>query len=104
MTQRTPDDLWRDFPKTATEFEKRFATEGDCRTYWIRGALPRLRPIRPAAEPALESRPATWAASSPGLAGSDRQRPGGPSVWRNGIWEVGMDLLHPRHCLTGWEV
>lgn len=29
------DDLWRDFPKTATEFEKRFATEEDCRAYWI---------------------------------------------------------------------
>jgi hypothetical protein len=35
MTQRTADDLWRDFPKTATEFEKRFATEEDCRAYWI---------------------------------------------------------------------
>jgi transposase-like protein len=35
MTQHTPDDLWRDFPKTATEFEKRFATEEDCRVYWI---------------------------------------------------------------------
>jgi hypothetical protein len=40
MTQRTPDDLWRDFPKTATEFEKRFATEGDCRTYWIEALCP----------------------------------------------------------------
>jgi transposase-like protein len=30
------DDLWRDFPKTATEFEARFATEEDCRAYWIR--------------------------------------------------------------------
>ena len=35
MTQHTPDDLWRDFPKTATEFEKTFATEEDCRAYWI---------------------------------------------------------------------
>ena len=35
MAQRTPDDLWRDFPKTATEFERRFATEEDCRAYWI---------------------------------------------------------------------
>jgi transposase-like protein len=35
MTQRSHDDLWRDFPKTATEFEKRFATEEDCRAYWI---------------------------------------------------------------------
>ena len=26
MTQAMPDDLWRDFPKTATEFEARFAT------------------------------------------------------------------------------
>ena len=36
MTQHTPDDLWRDFPKTATEFEARFATEDDCRAYWIK--------------------------------------------------------------------
>jgi Zn ribbon nucleic-acid-binding protein len=35
MTQHTPDALWRDFPKTATEFEARFATEADCRAYWI---------------------------------------------------------------------
>jgi len=35
MTQATKDDLWRDFPKTATEFEARFATEEDCRAYWI---------------------------------------------------------------------
>jgi hypothetical protein len=26
MTQAMPDDLWRDFPKAATEFEARFAT------------------------------------------------------------------------------
>ena len=32
----TADDLWRDFPKTATEFEARFATEEDCRAYWIK--------------------------------------------------------------------
>jgi transposase-like protein len=30
-----PDDLWQDFPKTATAFEERFATEQDCRDYWI---------------------------------------------------------------------
>jgi len=35
MTQQALDDLWRDFPKTATEFEARFATEEDCRAYWI---------------------------------------------------------------------
>ena len=35
MTRAIPDDLWRDFPKTATEFEARFATEEDCRAYWI---------------------------------------------------------------------
>ncbi len=29
------DDLWLDFPKTALEFEARFATEEDCRAYWI---------------------------------------------------------------------
>jgi hypothetical protein len=36
MTQHMPDDLWHDFPKTATEFEARFATEEDCRAYWIK--------------------------------------------------------------------
>ena len=35
MTRHTPDDLWRDFPKTATDFEARFSTEADCRAYWI---------------------------------------------------------------------
>jgi hypothetical protein len=34
MTQTMPDDLWREFPKTATEFEARFATEEDCRAYY----------------------------------------------------------------------
>ncbi len=29
------DDLWRNFPRTAVEFEKRFATEEACRAYWI---------------------------------------------------------------------
>ena len=32
---QTTDWLWRDFPRTASEFEARFATEEDCRTYWI---------------------------------------------------------------------
>ena len=32
---RDKDDLWRDFPKTAIEFERRFATEEACRAYWI---------------------------------------------------------------------
>jgi len=36
MKQHMPDDLWRDFPKTAPEFEARFATEEDCRAYWIK--------------------------------------------------------------------
>ena len=31
MARSSPDDLWRDFPKTATEFEARFATEEDSR-------------------------------------------------------------------------
>jgi hypothetical protein len=35
MTSNDKDDLWRDFPKTATEFEARFATEEDCRAHWI---------------------------------------------------------------------
>jgi hypothetical protein len=33
-TAQLPDDLWQDFPKTATDFEARFATEQDCRAYW----------------------------------------------------------------------
>ena len=35
MTSNDKDDLWRDFPKTATEFEARFATEEHCRAHWI---------------------------------------------------------------------
>jgi transposase-like protein/ribosomal protein L37AE/L43A len=35
MSDEHADDLWRDFPKTAIAFEKRFATEDDCRAYWI---------------------------------------------------------------------
>ena len=35
MTREKHNDLWRDFPKTAPEFEARFATEEDCRDYWI---------------------------------------------------------------------
>ena len=35
MTRTQQDDLWRDFPKTAMEFETRFATEADCRAYWV---------------------------------------------------------------------
>ena len=45
MTQRDHDDLWRDFPKTATGFEARFATEEDCRAY-DRGALGRQAGVR----------------------------------------------------------
>ena len=36
MTDTMPDDLWRDFPKTAPAFEARFKTEDDCRAYWIK--------------------------------------------------------------------
>jgi transposase-like protein len=35
MTDQTHNDLWRDFPTTAEEFEARFATEEHCRAYWI---------------------------------------------------------------------
>ena len=35
MSDEHADDLWRNFPKTAIAFEKRFATEEDCRAYWI---------------------------------------------------------------------
>ena len=34
-----PNDLWPDFPKTAMEFEARFAREEDCRAYWRREVL-----------------------------------------------------------------
>ena len=36
MTDTMPDDLWRDFPKSAPAFEARFKTEDDCRAYWIK--------------------------------------------------------------------
>ena len=35
MSDEHADDLWRDFPNTATAFEKSFATEDDCRASWI---------------------------------------------------------------------
>ena len=35
MTDDRHNDLWREFPKTAQEFEARFATEEDCRAWWI---------------------------------------------------------------------
>lgn len=35
MASDQQDVLWRDFPKTALEFEERFKTEEDCRDYWI---------------------------------------------------------------------
>lgn len=35
MSSAFQDHLWRDFPKTAQAFEKRFATEADCRAYLI---------------------------------------------------------------------
>jgi hypothetical protein len=40
------DDLWRDFPKTAIEFERRFVTEEAYRAYWIeaRWAVSRRAP------------------------------------------------------------
>jgi transposase-like protein len=36
MTDTKHNILWRDFPKTAIEFEERFQTEDDCRAYWIK--------------------------------------------------------------------
>ena len=35
MSTSYQDKLWRNFPCTALEFEERFASEEDCRTYWI---------------------------------------------------------------------
>jgi len=35
MAEADTDALWRNFPKTAPEFEARFATEEDCRASWI---------------------------------------------------------------------
>ncbi len=35
MTRENHNDLWRDFPRTAVEFEARFASEKDCRDYWV---------------------------------------------------------------------
>ena len=45
MTRETHDSLWRDFPKTAGEFEARFATEEDCRLL-DRGPLGRYAHVR----------------------------------------------------------
>jgi transposase-like protein len=36
MADTLPDDLWRDFPKTAPAFEARFKTEEDCRAYLMK--------------------------------------------------------------------
>ena len=36
MADENHNTLWRDFPKTAQQFEARFATEDDCRAYWIK--------------------------------------------------------------------
>jgi Zn ribbon nucleic-acid-binding protein len=36
MADQNNNSLWRDFPKTAVEFEARFATEDDCRAYWMK--------------------------------------------------------------------
>jgi hypothetical protein len=35
ITHRDQEELWRDFEKTATGFEARFATEENCPAYWI---------------------------------------------------------------------
>jgi Zn ribbon nucleic-acid-binding protein/transposase-like protein len=35
MANENHNSLWRDFPKTALEFEERFRSEEDCRDYWI---------------------------------------------------------------------
>ena len=35
MSTAQQDGLWRSFPRTALEFEERFASEEACRTYWI---------------------------------------------------------------------
>jgi transposase-like protein len=35
MSSDTHNSLWRDFPKTAMEFDERFKTEADCRAYLI---------------------------------------------------------------------
>jgi hypothetical protein len=36
MADTLPDDLWREFPKTAQAFEARFKTEEDCRAYLMK--------------------------------------------------------------------
>ena len=35
MTDSHLEAMWKDFPKTAMEFEERFSTEQACRDYWI---------------------------------------------------------------------
>jgi len=36
MSTMHQDELWRTFPRTALEFEERFASEDDCRAFWVR--------------------------------------------------------------------
>jgi Zn ribbon nucleic-acid-binding protein len=36
MAHEQHTELWRDFPKTAQEFEARFASEDDCIAYWMK--------------------------------------------------------------------
>ena len=47
MTEQNHNDLRRDFPKTAMEFEARFPTEEACRAWWIEARWAR-RPARDA--------------------------------------------------------
>ena len=35
MSTLRQDDLWREFPRTALEFEERFSSDEACREYWI---------------------------------------------------------------------
>lgn len=35
MSRMHQDELWRTFPRTVLEFEERFASEDDCRAFWI---------------------------------------------------------------------
>jgi len=76
MTKYNADDLWRDFPRTATEFERRFATEEDCRKYWIEA--------RWGGKPACDRCRSTW-------------------IWplRNGTWFECADCGHQTSLTSG---
>jgi hypothetical protein len=99
MTQRTPDDLWCDFP-----LRRRRSSRSGLRPSRTAGRIGSRRSAPPPPDPSAAE---LWRAGRrPGLQahrgsrGPTGQRPGGPSVWRMASVEVGMDLFPCYICRT----